>query len=688
MNISDSFCYHCGLPCGRSSVNTKGHDFCCYGCVLAYGITGESGEEGEALWLLARLGVAFFFAMNVVLLSVTDYLYPFDEDIKTGINYIKMGLATPVILLLGIPVLRNSLNSVSRLRPDLDTLIVIGTFSAFFISVISTLGSESDVYYDTAVMILVLVTLGKYLEANSKADASRLLERFLDLEPDEAVVIREGKELRIPVEEVVVGDTVKVLPGSGFPVDGVVAEGESTVDESMLTGESKPVYRGPGSDVFSGTTNIDGFLLVTALKVGEEKTVSRFARLVRDARILRPDIQRTADRISQIFIPVVIAISLSAFIFWLVKEDTDKALMVSLSVLLISCPCALGIATPMALWVSVGNAVANGVLIKSAAVLEKLSRTKLVFFDKTGTLTKKELEFGEAFAGQSSGTSNDELVSVAAAVEQGSEHPLGSSLINYARSKGYRIPDMEKFRSYPGLGVSAVVNGNNVFIGSVRLMEQNGLEMSDESVYKKRHELETGGLSATYCGWSGQVRGILGFSERVRDEAFQTIDDLKELNTRVTVLTGDGKYPAMALSEALGVEVRHSLTPEEKVAEIRRYNESGGISAMVGDGINDAPALNSADVGLAMGCGTDLTRESADISFLDDDLRKVPWVIGLSGLTVRTIKQNLFWAFIYNVLGLGLAVAGVLQPVVSALAMVLSSLFVMGNSLRIRRYKP
>lgn len=655
--------------------------------MIAFQITGESGDEGEALWLLARLGVAFFFAMNVVLLSAADYLYPFEPHIKTSINYVKMGLSAPVMLLLGLPVLRNSLNTLAGYRLDIDTLIVIGTFSAFLISVLATLGSGTDVYYDTAVMILVLVTLGRYLEANSKANASRLLENILTLEPDHATLVSNGRELEVPVSEVKKGDKVRIQPGENFPVDGVVSGGESTVDESMLTGESVPVYKGPGSEVFSGTTNVDGSLIVSAIKVGEDKTVSRLARLVRDSRLSRPELQRIADRIVQIFIPMIIGLSLGAFLFWFVREDVDKALMVSLSVLLISCPCALGIATPMALWMSVGKAFSRGILVKGAVALEKLSGVNTVFFDKTGTLTERDLELMEWFTHKDSKVTGDVLVTLAAAVEKGSEHPFGRSLVNFTGTRSYELPEAENFRSYPGLGVSAVVSGFTVFVGSSRFMEKSGLKRQDTSLNEAVQRLERNGNSVIYCGWDGMVRGVLGFSERIRKEAFSAISELKDLDREVVVLTGDGEYPANALSQLLGVNVKHSLSPEEKVDVIKRYNDSGGRSAMVGDGINDAPALNASDVGMAMGCGTDLTRESADISFIGDDLQKIPYVIGLSGMTVRKIKQNLFWAFIYNFVGIGLAVSGILQPVVSALAMVMSSIFVMVNSLSIQRYK-
>ncbi len=687
MEESNRFCYHCGLPNNSTKATRNGHYFCCFGCVLAYEVTGGRGDEGETLWLLARMGISFFFAMNVVLLSAADYLYPFEENIKITVNYVKMVLATPVILLLGLPILRNSLNSISDYILDLDTLIVLGTFSAFALSVFSTLTGESDVYYDTAVMILVLVTLGRYLEANSKLNASETLKRFLDLEPDEATVIRGQEEIISPVESIKVGDSLKVYPGGNFPVDGIVTRGESSVNESMLTGESKPVFKSPGMQVSSGTSNIDGVLFIRATRVDKDKTVSRLAELVKQSRMHKPQIQRISDRISQIFIPLIIVLGICAFAFWYFNSGFDKALLVFLSILLISCPCALGIATPRATWISIGKATENGILIKRGDILEKLSNIKNIFFDKTGTLTSKELAYTESYTGRESQLDNQKLIDIISSAESGSEHPVALSLVKYAKLNGYPQHEVKKFRTYPGLGISAIVEGKTYFVGGIRLMQRSGLSVKDELLNKRIKDMEKRGISVVYCGWNGGVNGVIGFSECLRDEAYETVSELRSLGTDIIVLTGDGKYPSLSLADKLGVEIRYALTPEEKVGEIKKYGGKGRVSVMIGDGINDAPALNAADVGIALGCGTEITRESADVSFLDDDLGKIPWLLGLSKTTTSKIRQNLFWAFIYNFIGLGLAVAGVLQPVISALAMVMSSVFVMGNSLSIKRHK-
>lgn len=681
-------CYQCGLPLPKKPLlenpSIKEASYCCYGCRLTSEITGEKGEEGEALWILLRLGISTFFAMNVMILSFTGYIYPFGEDTTFVINYIELALSTPIMFLLGLPILKSSAKGIINKALNMDTLIVIGTLSSFLLSLYSTIKGVGTVYFDTASMLLVLVTVGRLIEANAKAQSTKAIKGLLELSPKEATVIRNGKQERVVAESLKKEDIIKVIPGENFAVDGEVIEGESSVDESMLTGESKTVFKEKGSLVFSGTTNIDGLLMINATHVGEEVVLSRFLKILQDARKGRAPIERRADRISSIFIPVAIGISALTFIFWLSKSGIDSAIMNSLSVLLISCPCTLGIATPMAIWIALGRAAKEGILIRTGETLEKLSRIRRIFFDKTGTITQRSLILSTVFLDPSSEISESDLITFASSLESASDHPIAKGLNNFASKNGYSLIPTNDLKTYPGLGIQGKLNGTRIYIGNVRFCERNLIRRS-ECINSKLNELESKGMTVILCGWDKKVNGILGFSEELREGAVDTISKLRNFGLDILILTGDNKYSAMAVARILGVEVKSELNPEDKVEEIK--SSKNGFSVMVGDGINDAPALNASDVGIALGCGMDLTRESADVSLLGDDLGKIPWVLKLAGKTLRKIKENLFWAFIYNIAGIGLAVSGILQPIWAAVVMMLSSLFVLANSLRLQKIK-
>lgn len=677
-------CNHCGLPLPKRPLLRKNVSYCCYGCVLAHEITDEKGEEGEALWLLAKLGLGAFFAMNVMVLSYADYFYPFEEGVASTVNYIMLVLALPVMILLGIPILRNSVKGISEFTLNMDSLIVVGTFSAYFLSALSTFESHRNVYFDTASMILVLVTLGRFLEANAKAQASNAIKGLLQLSPKEVTLIRDGAEEKVNAESVKQGDKVKVIPGESLAVDGEVLEGESGVDESMITGESRPAFKEKGSRVISGTLNIDGMLIYKVTQVGEERILSRLVKLVEEAKRSRSRVERLADRISAIFIPVVILISALTFLFWGFKSGINVALMNSLSVLLISCPCALGIAAPMAIWVALGRAAKEGVLLRSGETVERLSQIKRIFFDKTGTLTKGKMELSSVFVDSNSRLSLSDFISISASLESASEHPLGKSLAEFASKKGYALIPTSEFRASPGMGVQGKVGeiGETIYLGSGRFMERMGL-VPNEAIVKEKNRLESEGQTLAFCGWGREVRGILGFSEELREEAGEAVSSLRDLNIELVVITGDNRFAGEALSKRLGVEVKSGLLPQEKVNEITASKDRNGLTAMVGDGINDAPALAASDLGIALGCGVDIARESAHASLLGSDLKKIPWVLRLAKETRSKIKENLFWAFFYNTIGIGLAAMGLLKPVLAAILMIISSLFVMGNSLRI-----
>jgi Cu2+-exporting ATPase/Cu+-exporting ATPase len=686
-NISES-CYQCGLPLPNKpishEVSGKEVSFCCYGCLLTNGITGEKGEEGQALWILLRLGISAFFAMNIMILSFTDYIYPFEGNTATVINYIEMVLAIPVMLLLGLPILKNSLRWISSLTLNMDVLIVIGTFSAFILSVYSTLKGENMVYFDTASMILVLVTLGRLLEANAKAQASNAIKGLLELSPKEAIIIRNGKDERVSIESLREEDIIRVIPGETFPVDGEVIEGESSVDESMLTGESKPVFKEKGSKVFSGSTNLDGMLIFRVTNVGEEMFFSRFVALLEEARKVRAPMERLADRISSIFIPLAIITSALTFLFWFHESGIDSAIMNSLSVLLISCPCALGIATPMAIWVAIGRLAKQGVVVRTGETVEKLSHIKGIFFDKTGTITKGSLNVSSIFIDPDSGLRESEVIPIIASVESSSEHPLGKSFVRFASENGCSIPPVSDFKAYPGLGAQGKVNGRTLYTGSEKFMIKMGL-MLNTAILDQKKRPESQGKSIVFFGWDKEMKGLIRFSEELREGVIDAMSDLKDQEIDVIMITGDNQDASEAITSSIGVKTKSDLLPEDKIREIESYKK--GLCAMVGDGINDAPALMAADIGIAIGCSTDITRESADMSLLGNDLKKIPWSLRLAKKTIKKIRENLTWAFCYNVVGIGLAVTGILKPLVAALIMIISSLFVLGNSLRIQKMK-
>lgn len=683
MDRSTGSCYQCGLPIPKRPVVRNNLTYCCYGCVLANEITGEKGEEGEATWILAKLGISAFFSMNVMVLSYAGYFYPFESGVSSVINYLMFLLTTPVIILLGIPILMNSVRGISELALNMDTLIVIGTLSAYGLSVISTLKAEGGIYFDTASMILLLVTVGRFLEARAKARASNSVKRLIELSPKEATVIRGGVEKKVPLESLKEGDTVKVIPGEVFAVDGEVIYGEGSVDESMLTGESRPVFKEKGSRVFSGTSNIDGVLILRATHLGEERTLLRLFRLLEEARKRRAPIERLADRVSSIFIPIVILTSVLTFTFWSLKSGIDTAIMNSLSVLLISCPCALGIAAPMAIWVALGRAANGGVLIRSGETLERLSRIKRVLFDKTGTVTKG-VRLSSVFIHPDCNLSESYFMETVASLESLSEHPLGKAISRFASTSGFSLLTVSEFRAHPGMGVQGTVNGKTVYTGSMRFMERMGLKPG-QAIVDEKERLESQGKIPVFCGWDREVKGVLGFSEEPREDVAQVISILRGLNIEVLVITGDSRYAGWAISKEFGIEVKSELLPEDKVREVESFKGKSGLTAMVGDGINDAPALKAADVGIALGCGADITRESADVSLIGDDLKKIPWILLLGRKTRKMIKENLFWAFLYNTIGMGLAASGTLQPVIAAAAMIVSSTLVLGNSLRLER---
>ncbi len=650
-------------------------------------LPGEQPHDEEEA-TLNRLLIGGVLAMHVMLISFMLYARTWlgwaspDTQWLADFFHIMLFVASlPLMLLLGLPILRAGVASLLRKQPNMHTLIAIGAFSAFALSVRNLFLGIDRVYFDTASMLLFLVTVGHWLEIRARKVGNEAVERLWQRVPQEATWITAEGERRVPVDELPKGARVRVRPGEHFPVDGVVAEGEGEVDESLLTGEPTPVLRRPGDTVRAGTINLDGAFEVITTAVGAETVVGQIGRLLHQALWQRSPVERLADRLAAWMVPTAVLIAAGTFAFWSRQVGVETGLMHALSVLLIACPCALGLATPLTLWIALGRATEEGVLIQHTGVLERLAQVRTVLFDKTGTLTQRPLRLHRvATAGPH--ISEEEVLRRAAAVEALSEHPLAQAVLYAAEQQGLAYPRVSEFRAWPGRGVSARLGETLVWVGNEPLMADQGMAVPAhlaEVAARWREE----GLRVVFVGWDDEVVGVLGLGEAARPEVTDVLHYLQAMGLEVAVLTGDDPAAGERWQALLGVPVHAGLQPEEKM----RFLEGARRPvAMVGDGINDGPALAAADVGITLSDGTDVAREAAEVILLDDNLWAIPRTMDLARTAMRRVRQNLGWAFVYNVLGIGLAVSGRLQPVLAALAMVLSSLIVTGNALRIRRH--
>jgi Cu+-exporting ATPase len=580
----------------------------------------------------------------------------------------------------------------------MHTLIAIGTSAAWLYSTIVTFFPNffprAEVYFDTATLIIALILTGRLFEDIAKGKASDAVRKLMDLQPKLARLIKDGKEIEVPVEKIQLGDILIVRSGEKIPTDGIVIEGHSSVDEKMITGESMPVGKKVGDEVIGATINKVGMLKIKATKVGADTTLSQIIKLVEEAQISRAPIQRLADVVSSYFVPIVILVAGIAFFVWYLigLQSFQFSLTVAIAVLIIACPCALGIATPMAIMVGTGKGAENGILIKGGEYLEKAHKLQAMVFDKTGTLTKGEPSLTDIIP--LSGLNEEEVLKLAAIAEKGSEHPLGEAIIRGAKDKGIDIPDPAKFDVVPGHGVKAEYNGKKILLGNRKLMKDNKIDI--EKLEDKISALEEEGKTAMVLALDGKVIGIVAVADTLKDYSKEAIEALQSMGIDVIILTGDNKRTADAIARKLGIKrVLAEVLPKDKVNEIKRLQQEGRIVGMVGDGINDAPALAQADIGIAIGSGTDVAKETGGILLIKEDLRDVVTAIKLSRKTVRKIKQNLFWAFAYNTALIPVA-AGILypsfnillHPIFAAAAMGLSSLTVVGNSMLLRRFKP
>jgi P-type Cu+ transporter len=679
-----------------------------YGAVLR--AEEQDDERDSTASLRRRLLVSAALSLPVLLLSM---ITPLQFD---GWEWLAFALATPVALWGALPFHRAAWANLRHRAATMDTLVSLGVLAACLWSVYALLAGDADMYFETASVITTFILAGRYLEARAKRRAGAAIGALLELgAKDVALLDADGRERRVPIERLAPGDRFVVRPGEKVATDGVVEEGSSAVDLSILTGEPVPVEVGPGSEVAGATVNAGGRLVVRATKVGADTAVAQIARLVTEAQAGKAPVQRLADRISGVFVPTVIVLSLVTFAVWLVAGGSaSDAFTAAVAVLIIACPCALGLATPTALMVGTGRGAQLGLLIKGPEVLESTRRVDTIVLDKTGTVTTGRMSLVEVVP--AAGVDRAEALRLAGAVENASEHPVGRAIATAAserhavraRSDGFAsagdgftspgngsatatagaLQPVEGFRNVEGLGVAGVVDGADVLVGRPALLAERGIELPAE-LAAARARAEERGQTAVVAAWDGEARAVLVVADTVKPSSAEAVASLEELGLRPVLLTGDNETTARSVAGEVGIdEVIAEVLPADKTEVIRRLQDDGCVVAMVGDGVNDSPALVQADLGLAIGTGTDVAIEASDLTLVSGDLRAAPDAIRLSRSTLRTIKQNLAWAFAYNVAAIPVAAAGLLSPAIAAAAMALSSVSVVANALRLRRFSP
>ena len=645
------------------------------------------------------LTVGLIFTVPLFLLSMgRDFGLLGSWAFQPWIEWLMFALATPVQFYVGWQYYVGAYKSLRNRSANMDVLVAMGSSVAYVYSIPILLGMlPGHLYFETAAMIITLIKVGKFLEARAKGRTSEAIKKLMDLRAQTARVVRDGEETEIPAQEVQVGDTVIVKPGEKIPVDGIVLEGRTSVDESMITGESLPVEKKVGDEVVGATLNKLGMIRFEATKVGKDTALSQIIRLVEEAQGSKAPIQRLADQVSAIFVPAVLVVAAATFLVWYflvpLPAGADvtlitRALINTVAVLVIACPCAMGLATPTAVMVGTGKGAENGILLKSGEALERAGRLSTVILDKTGTLTRGQPAVTDILLGHTDNRrpTEDDLLRYAASVEKGSEHPLGEAIWAEAGNRALKLEDPQGFQAVVGRGVIGEVDGKQIMVGNLRMMMERDVSLND--LEGDLHQVQSQAKTAILVAIDGTVRGIIGVGDTLKEGSRQAVQALKDMGLRVAMITGDNEMTARAIAQKVGIDsVLAEVLPGEKADRVKRLQEEGEIVAMVGDGINDAPALAQADVGIAIGTGTDVAIAAAPITLISGELDGVPTAIDLSRKTLRTIKQNLFWAFIYNVLLIPAAAMGFLDPIMAAGAMAFSSIFVVSNSIRLGRKK-
>ncbi len=638
--------------------------------------SGELNRRERRKWL-RRLWLAMPLALLASASTMVFGAYPWA-------GWLAFAATVPVQFVAGWPFLAGAVQQARARSANMDTLITLGTLTAFLYSTYELLAG-GPLFFETSALIIAFVVLGRYFEARATGKASEAISKLLEMGAKEACLLVDGQELLVPVAQVRVGDLVRVRPGEKVPVDGEITDGRAAVDESMLTGESVPVEKTAGDRVAGATVNIDGLLTVRATAVGADTALAQIVRLVEQAQGGKAPVQRLADRVSSVFVPAVVGVAAATFAGWtLIAANPIAGMTAAVAVLIIACPCALGLATPTAITVGTGRGADLGILVKGGEVLEASNNIDTVVFDKTGTLTCAQMRLTDVIAGQR--RQPNLVLRIAAAVESGSEHPIGAAIVAGARELGLQIPAATKFTNLAGHGVRAQVDGRTVLVGRRKLVDDDDL-LLPEHLAAAAEELEEQGRTAVFVGRDDHVVGVLAVADTVKDDAVDVVAQLHAMGLHVAMITGDNTRTAAAIARQVGIDqVLAEVLPQDKVTEIRRLQDQGRVVAMVGDGVNDAPALVQADLGIAIGTGTDVAIEASDITLMSGRLDGVVQAIGLSRQTLRTIYQNLGWAFGYNTAAIPLAALGLLNPVIAGAAMGLSSVSVVTNSLRLRRF--